>query len=548
MTATATRIDMPLQPKQEHLLRLFLQSGPEAPTILGFGGSRGGAKSGSIRRIAVPLANLSPGSPIWIVRRVYDDLKRNHIDSLFEEFPELEEYYRASSRELVFDNGSRIQFLYAETRDDVIRKFRGPQAKYIFVDQAEQFSEEELQRIKSANRHPGSKPGDCKLGLFFNPGGPGTEYLRRIFYLRQYLNEERPGDYDFIQAYGWDNFEWFRGLGISPNDFYALSSDQRFDLFIQETDYGRALNALPDHLRVGELLGSFEQFAGQYFAGVWNDRCIIDRKQAKEIIQPWWTRWMAQDWGFGDHTCHIWFATGKLSPEEWVRHFGGETDWPMDVVIAYREYVVNERAEADLATDIVSMTPEAERNRITRFFLSSDAFGQKARQQGAHSVGEQFARILGRHGLPSPEPADQDRVIGWRFLYNSFRQANLRGAKFDQERSKQGPALFVSSDCARILSSVPLAIRETVMDPNGDPDDVARVAGAVWEDVTDACRYGMQSMLGPRSKPREVRAQETYHQYDGNPTAQAMAMRIFNEQEKTRSVISRRPRWRDSGV
>ena len=106
------------------------------------------------------------------------------------------------------------------------------------------------------------------MGLFFNPGGCGTEFLRRVFHLKQYHGKERASDYAFIQSYGWDNYEWMRGTGeISEREYYSLSNDERFQLFIERSQYGRKLNELPQSIRAGHLLGSFESFAGQYFSG-----------------------------------------------------------------------------------------------------------------------------------------------------------------------------------------------------------------------------------------------------------------------------------------
>jgi hypothetical protein len=294
------------------------------------------------------------------------------------------------------------------------------------------------------------------------------------------------------------------------------------------------------------LLGNFDSFEGQYFAGAWDEqKCVLEPRKVESLIQPWWTRWMAQDWGFGDHAAHYWFASGKLSPSQWMAHFGGHTEWPMDVVIAYREHVIQNRAEADLATDIAAMTPQHERGQVRRFFLSQDAFGQRAKQMGGHTVGEQFQKILTRYGLPGPETADQNRVMGWRFMYACMRQANLAGANVSEERAKQGPAFFVSAECPQAISNIPMAVRA-----EDDVDDVERVAGALWEDVTDGIRYGLHTMLNPKSKaPRDVRAQELYHSIVAEDpadqmTARALAMAKFKQGETAQRTVSRSPRWR----
>lgn len=486
----------------------------------------------------------SPNTPGAIVMRRYKKLEDEHIAKYAKERPALMEYYNGQQRQFRFPNGSTLSFRAADTTQEIMEFARGPEYMDILVDQAEQFTEDELKWLRTPNRWPAAGPGGAKFWNLFNPGGRGSGFQRRVFHERFFHPEERPSDYTFIKMYGWDNYEWFRhepiGARMSIHEFYALSDEERFALFITETSEGRKLNALPKHLRLGELLGSFDNFAGQYFAGAWDrDKCVISSALAQRIIKPWWTRWMAQDWAFAEHAAHGWFAAGKLAPSEWMEHFGGYTEHPMDVVIGYRELIRQETPEADLANEIVALTPDAERKYISRFFLSQDAFGQKARQQGAHSVGEQFARILNRHGLPSPEPADQERVTGWRFMYNCLRQANLRGEQIDQERSQQGPAFFVSAECPEIINNIPMAMRA-----EDDPDDVERVDGVLWEDINDLCRYGLKSMLDPRTKaPRDVRAREVYESHE-DPTSRAIAMRQFELNEKRGQYLTRRPRAR----
>lgn len=488
----------------------------------------------------------NPATPGFIVMRRYKKLEDEHIAKYAKERPELQQYYNGQRRQYTLPNQSTLSFRAADTLQEIMEFARGPEVFDLFIDQAEQFTEDELKWLHTPNRWPSAGPGGAKTVLGFNPGGRGSAFQRRVFHERQFHAEERPTDYVFVTMYGWDNYEWFRnepiGARLAKNEFYKLPEEERFAFFITETSEGRKLNSLPKHLRVGELLGSFDNFAGQYFAGAWDkEKCTLTQSQVEKLIKPWWTRWMAQDWAFAEHAAHGWFASGKVSPREWMDLFGGHTEHPMDVVIAYRELIAQEMPEADLANEIVRLTPPEERKRIRRFFLSQDAFGQKAKQQGAHSVGEQFARIMERYGLPSPEPADQERVTGWRFMYNCLRQANLKGENFDAERAKQGPAFFIGPECPNIQNEIPMAVRA-----EDDPDDVERVAGVLWEDVTDLCRYALKSMLDPRSKPREVRAQEVYEAYQ-DPTSKAMAMRIFDENEKRRGLISRRPRWRDSG-
>src|SRR5579859_4616356 len=92
------QLNFKLQPKQTLLLDLCEKS---KASFIGFGGSRGGAKSGGLRRIMLLRRLKYPGTTGLIFRRVYDDLKRNHIDKFFEDFPSLYKYYKQTDKELI---------------------------------------------------------------------------------------------------------------------------------------------------------------------------------------------------------------------------------------------------------------------------------------------------------------------------------------------------------------------------------------------------------------------------------------------------------------
>ena len=372
MATSPQQLAIALQPKQKRLLQAVRDRRPDAASVLGFGGSRGAAKSGGVRRIALILAVEQPGIIVWIIRRVWDDLNKDHVKPLFIEYPHLKSFWHAGDKELrlpVNGGESSIFFIHAGDTGRAKRKARGPQAHYIFLEQAEEFSQAEMEQLAGSNRAPGVGPGFCKRIFTFNPGGIGTNYLRRIFHLKEYRDNENPTDYMFIQGFGWDNYEWFRGLGIvSEWDFYhsppwnnemplelsagglPLHPSHRFKVFVEQTAFGRKLYALPPSQRIGELMGSFEKFAGQYFSEVWEPSAtVLPADLVGRIIQPWWRRWLATDWGFSHYAATGWGASGLLSPDQVRDFFGVETAQPVRIIILYRELVCNEVPEPDLA-------------------------------------------------------------------------------------------------------------------------------------------------------------------------------------------------------
>jgi phage terminase large subunit len=543
MSAHATvRLDIALQPKQMRLLNAIRDRRPDAPTVLGFGGSRGAAKSGGVRRIALILATEQP-CIIWIIRRVWDDLNKDHVQPLFKEYPQFKDFWRATEKVVQFPNGSSLYFIHAGDTGRAKRKARGPQAHYIFLEQAEEFTQAEMEQLAGSNRAPGVPSGFCKRIYTFNPGGVGTNYLRRIFHLREYRDNEDAREFMFIQGFGWDNYEWFRGLGLVDEwEFYndpEWSDQKRFDVFIHHTDFGRKLNALPQKDRIGELMGSFDKFSGQYFSEVWEEKAtVLPAEMVNRIIQPWWRRWIATDWGFSHYAATGWFASGVLSEGQVRELFGVTATGSVRVILMYRELVCCDVAEPDLARLIISMTPVAERREIRDHWMGHDAW---AKRGSAKTVVEQMEPILARDGLQRLSQADIDRVGGWRLLYNAWASARrLRlwgGTEPFVDRAEDTPAFFVSAACPEVLSGIPMLICD-----DDNPQDVRKMAGDVADDVADMIRYGLKSYLSAEpGVPKEIDRAETYGRYE-DPTARAMAMLKLSAEHDRGQYIRRRRR------
>jgi hypothetical protein len=541
-TAVATII---LQPKQFQLLKAIMNQKADAASVIGFGGSRGAAKSGGARRVAILLADAFPGVTIWIIRRVWDDLNKDHVLEMWREFPDFQQFYHAGEKKIVFPNKSTIFFIHAGIGGRAKRKARGPQAHFIFLEQAEEFTEEEMTQLAGSNRAPGYPSNFCKRIFTFNPGGIGTAYLRRVMWRRIFNENETPSDFMFIQGYGWDNYEWFRGLGIVDQvTFYdEWTDEQRFECFIRKTDFGKKLNGLPPGQRIGELMGSFEKMAGQYFSEVWDQELVVlPQDLVSRIIQPWWRRWLATDWGFSHYAATGWFASGLLSPADCLGYFGIETTMPVRIIIQYREFVGSDIEEPLLAQTIAAKTPDTEKREIRDHWMGHDAW---AKRGSANTVVEQMEPILRREGMPVLSHADIDRIGGWRLMYNCLASAR-RFRKWSGtpyiEKPEDQPMFFVSAACPDTVDSIPLLMCDSTDDPDGNPLDVRKDRGKMHDDVGDMVRYGLKSYLRAQPKaPREVIEMETYQRYQ-DPTARAMAILKLRADSDSGQYIRRRPR------
>lgn len=459
-------VSLKLQPKQSELLRLCDDS---KATIIGYGGSRGGGKSGALRRIMLLRRLSHPGTTGLIFRRVYDDLKRNHIDKFFEEFPSLFKFYRATDHEIILpavgnNPPSRIVFGYAETLQEVKRKFHGVEYMDMFVDQAEQLSEEESKIMKTACRWPGVGRHQCKFVLFFNPGGVGIPYLKRVFHESKFQEKERPQDYDFIQAYGWDNVEWVRSAliedGLTEEDFYGWDNDKRFDYFISESQYGQELDALPQALRIGYLMGSFDTFAGQYF-DIWNES--LQTIEMRDLaIQPWHPKWISIDWGYNHDSAVYWWAQDG------------------DITKTYRELVISGIGPRALAQEIIDsckMFDGEELQEIDAIYISPDT---RAKRTTEDTIIDQIGVVLTASGLPRPRLADDDRVSGFMLMHEMLNYGKWK----------------IGRNCPKLIANIPLFSRD-----EKNPEDCNKFIG---DDPGDSARYGLKSRFASREIPYQV--------------------------------------------
>lgn len=502
-------IKLSLQPKQGQLLDRV--EAIEGATWLGICGGRGGAKSGAIQRVMLVRRLSRPGSVGCILMRNSDQVRRYHEDVIMRTWPELAPGYHKTDRKISipFKGGpaSEIQFSYAESLDDVIRRFRSANYMDIFIDQAEQFSEAELREIRQAVRWPGVPDGTCKLVLAFNMGGAGIAFLRQKFYTLEYGPRESAKNFSFIHVGPYDNVEWVRPAlekdGLTPEDFYGWDEPRRKEYCAKRSDYGQNLMSQDDALVKRDFEGSWDSLEGAFFGRSYDrDATVLTADQVKDLIRPWWERWMSQDWGRGHWCPTYWHASGEVSPQDAKKILRWNINYPIKVVVTYREYIAGGEAhtdgggsreldEEDIARKIVALTPEGERENLNDFFISPDA---TAKRTSDNTIAQKLGNTMTAHSMPYPRSADNDRIGGWALMSALLLSTKRRGAMGDD-------AWLISAECSEIISAIPLAMRN----PDNLDDLVKTDLGRarIDADVLDSCRYGLKSKLEPGRKPND---------------------------------------------
>lgn len=474
---SAIDLDVWLQPKQSELWGLWDDS---ETSRLGMGGARGGAKSGGGRRCMLLRRFKYPRTTGLILRRTLKELEQSHILKLFEEYPHLRTYYREQKKQLILPNGSVLFFGSAQSEKDM-GNFYSAEFADIMVDEAQEFSQRELEQLSGSNRCTSNSDIMPKMVFTFMPGlsesglpPKGLPYLKRMFVDGEPRGEEAKHKWAFIQAFSWDNSQWAKKElerdGISEETFYSWSADDRRDYFLTRTEYGATLQAITDaHLRDAWLYGKWDVFQGQYFPNFDSAKHIISRQEAWDRIKPWHKRWISGDWGFDHPHCFHWHAIDERGS-----------------VITYREQWGREMGETELGK-LIGRLNGGEKPVAFPFSWDAGKLSSRSSPKYPKSIIQMLSEAL-PDGLTRPHPADSSpgsRVAGWRLM------SQLLDAGMWQ---------IVEEDCPKLIECIPTLVRNP-----DNTEDVLKVdysENYIGDDAADSARMGLQYMLGSSRRPQ----------------------------------------------
>ncbi len=477
---------IPLLPKQLQLKTLIAESNY---SWIGYGGARGGAKSHAIREIAL-LLGLDPAYRMksLIFRRYSKELLKNHILPLYEKHSGLMNHYNKSEKILYSPNGDPlIQFGYADSESDIY-SFQGFEFDLIFIDEATHCTPHQIQFLKTSNRtmKQGYTP---KMVLTMNPGGVSHSWLKRIFIDRNFLPNEDPGQYFFLQSYLWDNVFWsLRSLkrdGISIHDYYhRWSEEERRDYCLRHSTYAANLRSLPDELRSAYLHGDWEVFGGMFFRN-------FDRK--KQVIEPFevpgsWTLVGSLDPGFSS-PCSF----GVTARDHEGRFYR---------VFTYYEKQRTPHQHADAISELLSSDPVITRllrGRVPPIIVAGrDAFAKKERYSVV-SHEATFADVFASRGI-FLSPAYTNRKTGW-WSWKSLMPSEEKPASYFIFAGLNGPLLD--------------EMMSATFDPK-EPEDIAGKGNdpSVADHALDEQRYGIMAIFRPGQTPKNDSPARSYGNWE----------------------------------
>lgn len=488
-----TGISIAFQPKQRELYKLY-EEGESG--VVGYGGSRGGAKSHCGRQVMILRRLKYKETDCFIIRKTLDDLRDNHIRPFMREYPFLEKYYHKQEKIVSLPNGSNMRFISADDYDDIFKLY-GKEAADIFVDQAEQFTQEQLEFLATVNRCTTNLLITPKMLWTFNPGNVGHTYLKRVFVDRDYQKHESGENFAFIRAYGWDNVEWCRKPLIHDRlkvkDYYSWDDATRKKYFVERSDYGKKLNALPESQKKAQLDGDFDIFEGQFFSMFRRDIHVIPSIKPEIGYRLMGTI----DYG------------GRSVMEVQFRDYEGNV---VNFLEVYTEsQTPTERFEAMAKALVENEIYGLELQYDTNMDLNLKYYAVTDGRTPADVAREVFAEVFRVAGLKGKEPdlhvvskRSEDRR-GYRVICNEAMKEAMLWVKDEAGGFIRRPKFYITKNCPHLIKEVAELISDS---SSADGLDFMQ---DMPDDAYDACKMTFVGIT--QSKREPIKSEMTEEEY-----------------------------------
>lgn len=397
-------------PRQEAFLSV-----PYEVFELLYGGALGGGKSEV--GLVLPLVCRTVKSNIQlfqhpqfkgiIFRRTFQQLNKSLIpraeimyEAVGATFNKTDKLFEFPNQEGIRKAGGKIWLSHMENEKDVLN-YDTDEYNYIFIDQAEAFTEFQLRYISSRCRS--SNPDLPKIyRLSANPGGISHVYLRKRF-----IDPEKNGHVLLKDK-----------VTNTSRIFIPAKLEDNPHLENNDPDYRNRLQLLPEKEREAKISGNWYTFTGQKFSEFREIHIPGEPDNAVHVCKPFvipsfWPRILAIDWGYKNWTFAGW---GAISPEKRV--------------FIYRCYAKKQATIRVWASDIGRLS---QGEVIARNPLDPSAWQSRGHEM---TISQEYAEYSGL----SPEKADNDRVSGVQMIHEHLR--------FDPKPPKQTPPGGYDQDVA----------------------------------------------------------------------------------------------------
>jgi hypothetical protein len=440
-----------------------------ANTIVGFGGARGGTKSHGGRNVTLSACMDPEIAPIrsFIYRRTYEDVNKNHVRKLIEEHPWLQSFYSKNEKAFFLPNGSIIDIIYAENKDDIFR-YRGQEWDLGFIEEAGETWPEHIKFLRSCVRTT-KKNWVAKLMLSFNPGGRAHKFLKRVFVDRIYEHEEKDYDYKFIQACNWDNAFWvvqeLERDGFTIDQYHDWSDKQRMDYAEENSQYWHALlTSNPPHIAYAYIYGKWDLYEGQFFRDFYRDVHVKEFE-----VDTTWSVIAGLDYG------------NRTVLELVAKDHTGN-------IYCFDELVLDDITRDRKARVTVDWLTKRNR-QDTLVYGDVTMWSNFAKETGSAETPAWAYHQAGMRYLQPVSKASQDGV-GFRVTCNDAISSALYWKKDNEGTFVERPRVFIHPRCKQLISEM--------TDLQTDPDNMRDFLDGQEDDAYDAFKYAFMRIYSPR--------------------------------------------------
>lgn len=454
--SAAGEIDLHLHARQGDAL-------DTAATEVLYGGAAGGGKSHLMRVAAILWCAAIPGLQVYLFRRVYDDLIKNHMEG-----PKgframlapwvLANFVKIVDDEIRFWNGSRIYLCHCE-HEKHIYKYQGAEIHVLLIDELTHFTEVMYRFLRNRVRMVGVTIPAEWAGKFprilcgANPGNIGHHFVKATF-----IDGAEPLALRRMPASEAGMLRQYIPARLSDNPSMA-QDDPGYEARLSGLGSAALVAAMRD--------GDWNVVDGAFF-----DNWATERHVVRPFTIPSnWVRIRSGDWGYAKPFSIGWW-TVVTDPYQ--------TDsgliLPRGCMVRYREWYGKTAANVGLrldAEEVAKGIKERERGEhMDAAVLDPSAFAQN----GGPSIAE---RMASSHRVMW-SPADNTRVGGRGAMsgWDSMR-GRLKGDK------DGNPMMVCFSTCLDSIRTIPAlqhdALRAEDIDTDGE------------DHAADDWRYGCNS-------------------------------------------------------
>lgn len=450
-------LDIALHPKQS----LAYQS--KATEIL-YGGAAGGGKSFFMRVASILWCAMIPGLQVYLFRRTYDDLIKNHIEGSKGFRAMLAPWQDAGFVEIVeteirFWNGAKIYLCHCEHEKHRF-KYQGAEMHVLLIDELTLFTDVIYRFLRTRVRMTSITLPDNMQGAFprilcgSNPGNIGHAFVKSTFIM--------DGDSPVIPM---EIRQMPDSEGGMLRQYIPATLDDNPTMDSDDPSYRSRIRGLGNEALVKAFeRGDWNAVVGSYLEGVWDeDEHVVDPFP----IPSTWKVWRAMDWGFAKPYSIHWYAMdhdGCVYIWREMYGYGGKPN-------------VGSREEAS-AVALKILEREKHDARVGLEYRINPADSAIFAQTGMYrSIGQVFRQ----HGVRWVESAKgpRSRVIGAQLVVEMLRTGKLK----------------VFSTCKHWIRTVP-----ALMPDENNPEDVnTSMEDHCWDDT----RYALGRVRSTPDVPEE---------------------------------------------